>query len=153
MIKKKLLEIIQNKRWNKEIKMVELRGASLLLVSELKTPILFIVPHADDELLPSWKTLSKYKDQIILYYCGMTGSNNSVKNKITRENEISLFAKEKDYNIIIPDDWKESLVDTINDMHIKYVFLPSYFDWHLEHRLIDEMLIAKHSEFNKNGNK
>lgn len=146
MIKKKLLEIIQNKRWNKEIKMVELRGASLLLASELKTPILFIVPHADDELISSFSLLKSLGRNAIIYYCGMTGSNTQEDNKLIRDAEIINFCRDNDYLFICPNNWQDELLQTIDEYGVNTIFFPSYIDWHNEHRYISNVLVQnKHS--------
>lgn len=139
--------IFQQIKWN--IESLSLAGESTNLLPELSGKIMVLVPHADDELISCWKTLKTYRNNSYVYYCGMTGSNNSVVNKDIRDKEIRTFTDDHGLIIITPNDWKRSLVQTIHDLNIDTVFLPSYIDWHNEHRLVNEILLESLSTLNR----
>lgn len=100
----------------------------------------FLIPHADDELIGNYQFITRLKGEALLLYFGMTGSCNSIDNKKVRENELARFCKEKGikYKTISSHD---DLFDFLpKNVHIN-LFFPSCIDWHNEHRLISEYVL------------
>lgn len=101
--------------------------------------ILLIVPHADDELISSY-TLLRRSNDITIYYCGFTGSNNSETNRVTRRNEIIKICSELKVRIIEGNGDYDNLEQVIEHGQYDKLLLPSLVDWHPEHRIISYMI-------------
>lgn len=101
---------------------------------------LFLVPHADDDLLGGYRLSQMSRGNFIFGYFGLTGSNNDVMNKKTRDIEFESFCKEVDVQFINIKSIKE-LAAIITDRDIKSVYLTSIIDWHPEHRRLNYDLL------------
>ncbi len=103
--------------------------------------ILIIVPHADDELIGCHEFIRKHKKNVLLFYCGMLGINLSKQNKLIRQKEFINYCKSEN---ILYKLHKDDIYSDIKDAIISYkpnvIFLPSYVDWHKEHRLVNEIV-------------
>lgn len=109
---------------------------------------LFLVPHADDDLLGGYTIAKLQKGNIIYGYYGLTGSNRDIKNKERRDNEFQNYCKTVDIPYYVISDISE-IVKLIKNNEIKIVFLPSIFDWHPEHRKLNYDLLELFNSINK----
>ena len=139
---------VQNTMWRFQSLLA--LSSSTAIAKEISGNILFIAPHADDELISSWKLLHDYKTRILVYYCGLTGGNKDNKNRIIREREIKTFTKVNCISLFVPENWIQSLVNVVDSYEIDCIFLPSYIDWHPEHRLINTEFLKCQSRLNRN---
>lgn len=98
--------------------------------------ILFMVPHADDDLLGGYKFLTMYKDSLRLAYFGKLGSNIDLNNKRIRDKEFSDFCMELGLSYI--EVKEEELERLLEEKCI--IVLPSIVDWHEEHRKLNYIL-------------
>lgn len=109
--------------------------------------IIIIAPHADDELISSYQLITKYKNNIELFYCGYTGYNDNQSIYDLRLSEFISFWKSQNVKYYISSrDVQQSLNQKLSDFKPDYVFIPYIIDWHSEHRKISEMLLK--SDFN-----
>ena len=103
--------------------------------------VLYIVPHADDELISGWSYQKRNNHNTTLYYCGFTGSNSFEENIKTRRNEIKKYADCMALMLIEKkDDIKKEILNLVLKEKTDAIFLPCYIDWHHEHRLINDIL-------------
>lgn len=111
--------------------------------------IVIIAPHADDELIGCHQLITNYARRITVLYCGYLGSNQSESNRIIRQQEIKNYCQMQGCKLIISTpqavgyDIKRALVER----RPQYVFLPSYVDWHDEHRLVNEVFIENCGDY------
>ena len=99
------------------------------------------MPHADDELIACHNYILKHRKDCSLFFCGLTGSNNGAKNKSDRKNEFLNYCKRTNVNYYISgDDVGHSFNELLQSFKPDYVFVPSYFDWHSEHRFINSVI-------------
>lgn len=97
---------------------------------------LFLVPHADDDLLGGYALAQLQADSIMLGYYGLTGSDVSPENKKVRDNEFQNYTKEANLKKVTIYDI-ETLRCITKENKIKIFFLPSIVDWHPEHRKLN----------------
>ncbi len=111
--------------------------------------IIIIAPHADDELISSYQFITKYKNNIELFYCGYIGFNKKQSDYDIRLSEFKSFWKrEKVKYFVASEDVQQSLNNKLNEVKPDYVFIPYIIDWHFEHRKISEMLLkTDYSEY------
>jgi hypothetical protein len=111
--------------------------------SYFNNKILIIVPHADDELIGCYKILSKYKKNVRLFYCGMSGSNQSEDNKNTRLNEFIEATKsyEVEYSYY-KNNLEQELLNEVINYKPDLVLLPNFVDWHNEHREVNSLFYS-----------
>lgn len=139
-----IIDIINSIKWKKSLVCSASEQLKSVLDYEDLGHVLYIVPHADDELLSGYCLLNNYSSSITVYYCGMTGGNDDVHNKEKRDNEIRLFCKENNLRCLFPVDWKQELARVIKESGIKSIFLPSFVDWHNEHRSITQVILNQY---------
>lgn len=97
--------------------------------------VIVIVPHADDELIGCFHFINKYKNNIVLFYCGFTGCDDTLENKRNRLLEFEKFCKEQEIEYFISSsDIENNLSQIIKDISPSTIFLPSCIDWHYQHR-------------------
>lgn len=108
----------------------------------IEGPILIVAPHADDELIGCHQLVSNSNVEVTIFYCGFLGGNNSKENQIVREREIRAYAESQHRNLVIStsDDIEKDIEEVIKDQQPAFVFLPSFIDWHPEHRLVNILL-------------
>lgn len=96
---------------------------------------LIVVPHADDELIGCYQIIKLLRRNVRLFYCGYTGYDDSNKNKKTRLAEFIKFAEsEKLTYHVSHNNVYEDLKKVISEYKPNTIFLPSYVDWHWQHR-------------------
>lgn len=100
-----------------------------------------IAPHADDELLGCFAYIKKHPNTVILY-CGLLGSNYGEKNAAIREKEFISFCEGKGINYkLLHDNLKEEIKSSIECLRPSSILIPSFVDWHKEHRLMSIVLL------------
>ena len=79
--------------------------------------------------------IRKFRDNVVIFYSGMLGGNNSEENKRTRTTEFIKYCQSVGVEYIINnDDVYEGLEKIISENKFKFIFAPSVVDWHEEHR-------------------
>ncbi len=102
---------------------------------------LYLVPHADDDLISGWSFLKRNRERISLFYCGFTGSRTDEKNRKIRRNEFVQYCTKNDFYFIESNgNYAKEIDQILKTKQYDAVFLPCYLDWHKEHRQLDEML-------------
>lgn len=129
--------------WNRQYKAIisEPRKSNFVLNKDWYSShkILFMVPHADDELISSYSVLSNASD-LTVYYCGFTGSNHTEANRQIRQKEILRLCSEMGVKIIEGNGTCENLESILSKGNYDSILLPSIVDWHNEHRRISYMV-------------
>lgn len=111
MIKNLIFRSVQNINWMNAISRSETSDEYLVLDdNKITGNILFVIPHADDELISSYHLLEIIKNRAFIYYCGMTGSNDNPKNKALRDSEIKDLCEKKHFQLLNPSDWRKSFL-------------------------------------------
>lgn len=105
--------------------------------------ILIIAPHADDELIGCNELITNKKLSLEVFYCSLLGSNYTKDNQKIREQEFRNYMSicNRNYTIAKNSTWEEELFRYIDYRRPKYIFLPSFVDWHDEHRLVNLKLL------------
>lgn len=99
--------------------------------------ILIVVPHPDDELIACDGIIRRFKDNVVVFYSGLLGGNNSEENKRTRTSEFIKYCQSVGVEYVVNnDDIYEGLERIISKNKFKFIFTPSVVDWHEEHRKI-----------------
>lgn len=97
--------------------------------------ILIIVPHADDELVGCFNLIKQNKESVNLFYLGLTGANCEQKNKTIRQGEFESLCKNINVKCVISEgEIIFELTEFISVYSPDLILLPSYIDWHKEHR-------------------
>lgn len=103
---------------------------------------LYVIPHADDELIGGFSTIIKNRSDFLLFYCGMLGTNPKEENKRTRLREfISLCKSERISYVIADGNLEKHISRAIYEYNPANIFIPSIVDWHEEHRLLNKILL------------
>lgn len=154
-IKKCILKILDIKNqliWKvqfKKLSAYEVEHLSLILEDKR---CLFLIPHADDELLGAYTLLTKNRENFVLFYSGWTGSSENKKIKQVRQDEFISLCEEEKLNYVIAQNWQEDFEKALEKYRINTIFLPSVVDWHEEHRkinvLVKEILEDRTSKYN-----
>lgn len=108
-----------------------------------KDKVLILVPHADDELINCHSLISKYKENILLFFCSLTGTKTDFANKTRRETEFTRYCNTAnvDYYIACSDqNLYDEMSNTIKNFKPTRIVLPSCIDWHDEHQLLSILL-------------
>lgn len=101
--------------------------------------IMVIAPHADDELIGCYSIIKRYSPQIVC--CSLTGNNKDEKNKRIRETEfISLCNALCEHGRVLDEKLEDNIHESILQFKPELILIPSYVDWHSEHRMINETL-------------
>lgn len=112
--------------------------------------ILILVPHADDELLGNYNLLIDKGVNKTLLYFQYTGCNPSMKQ--TRRLEFLNLANKYNLSVIVSeqDSGFEALKRLLANNTYEYILVPSYMDWHDEHRAVAMSLfsVLKGSQIN-----
>lgn len=110
--------------------------------NKIEGTILIIAPHADDELIGCNQLISNPDLEVTIFYCGFLGSNNDAKNGIEREKEIRTYANSQNRRLVVssPENAENDLERVIAEIQPTVVFLPSFIDWHPEHRHVNVIL-------------
>ena len=136
-----VIKIYRNYHWQKQEADIERLSfdekialrAQLVDLSEKK--ILIISPHPDDELIGCYEILKLYGSNVDVYYTGLTGRELSEENKRIRTEEFVRLCSACCANCILPsENWKIDLKKYISENDYDCLFIPSYIDWHWEHR-------------------
>lgn len=111
--------------------------------------VVIIAPHADDELIGCHQLITNYTQSITVLYGGYLGSNQTESNRITREQEIKKYCQMQGCNLVVstPKTIGYELKRVIRERVPQFIFLPSYVDWHDEHRLVNDVLIENFEEY------
>lgn len=109
---------------------------------QLGGPTLIIAPHADDELIGCYNYIKRHRDDVIVLYCGLLGSNKDTANARIRKDEFIEFCSKVSAQYVVLE---KASVESIKAILCKYdfdnVFIPSFIDWHVEHRWVNEALL------------
>lgn len=102
---------------------------------------IILATHADDELIGCSQLIENFNNQVIVIYLGFLGSNLSEENKKKRFTEISNVSKNMKFDLIKIEEMKALDLFLLNYDDYE-LFIPSYFDWHLEHHYVLEKLFS-----------
>lgn len=139
----KIITLIQHLKWRIEVltlPKLSIDVPEFKMTSEDR--LLIIAPHADDELIGCHALMNRYNTKTKVFYCSFLGHNYNEKNQITRQKEFSSYMNSLGINFDIskPENLSVDLYNNITDFKPTIIALPSYIDWHPEHRLINEIL-------------
>lgn len=153
MITKKLRQLhgkidrwIQSLKWHRDCKKIRIciDSKNEILTSPGKR-ILVISPHADDELIGAYCIISRFNQKCEMFYCGLLGDD--AENQIIKETrcaEYIKFCESMSVPYHIPaeqDSWIKRVSKIINQISPDVVIMPSFLDWHWEHRNVCEWLL------------
>jgi LmbE family N-acetylglucosaminyl deacetylase len=105
---------------------------------------MILVPHADDELIGTFNLIKNIeKSNCILVFFSFTGYDDSLDNKIVREDEFVSFCEKMKVPYCILNESAEyyHLKEIVKEYCPNTVFIPSIIDWHWEHRKISNIII------------
>ncbi len=104
--------------------------------------LLVIAPHADDELIGCHSLISRFTSQTKVFYCSFLGDNTAEENRLIRQSEFCAYMQKinADYEISSPKNLTADLSKTIKNYKPTIIALPSFIDWHKEHRRINEIV-------------
>lgn len=97
---------------------------------------LFLVPHADDDLLAGYALAKQQGCSLRMGYYGMTGSTQDVNNKKTRNKEFEKYISEMKLGHYKINSFND-ILDIVKKDSVKVIYLPSLIDWHPEHRKVN----------------
>lgn len=129
-------------KWNHQLRFLSFEDYLVFPTEnnfKIEGSILIVAPHADDELIGCHQIISDSNIEATIFYCGFLGGNNSKENRNVREREIRTYANSQHRNLVIStsDNIEKDIEEVIKDQQPALVFLPSFIDWHPEHRLIN----------------
>lgn len=107
---------------------------------DLRQRALVIAPHADDELIGCHTFMKKINTTVCL--CSMTGGNHSQENRLLRTNEFEKYCQRNQlpYVVLDAEHLSEELYRQIKTMKPDVIAIPSFVDWHPEHRKVNLIL-------------
>lgn len=111
--------------------------------------VLVVAPHADDELLSSYTVLIRTDCEVWVYYCGFTGSNQNFHNKEIRRKEIMKLCEQMNVPCVDGDGKKSTLEELLRKKTFNKIIIPSWVDWHSEHRKVSSWLVDICGKLNK----
>lgn len=137
------LKIKRRVRWyyqKKSLNISKLSSNSFKVLPEGN--ILVLVPHADDELIGCHNLIKSHLNRIHIFYFSFLGHNYNEDNRSVREEEFRNYMHHigAKYVISSPKNYSEDLSKVISKIKPSTIFLPSYIDWHPEHRLVNHAL-------------
>lgn len=138
---KNIIEIKNRLFWKKQVaKIYDTKDINMnqLNLNGLKTIIL--VPHADDELIGCYHFLKKNKKNSLLVFFNFTGSNNNDSNIRIRNNEFTNFCKKEEFEFTILKNYEKDLIKILEQYKPEFILMPTFIDWHSEHRAINIIL-------------
>lgn len=108
----------------------------------IQPPYIIIAPHADDELIGCHQLLSGCCGESAIFYCGFLGGNYNEENRRLRESEIRKYAEKQRCRLIVssPENLVNDLEQAVTDIHPATILVPSFVDWHPEHRQSNSIL-------------
>lgn len=130
----KFYNYINWKMQSSDVKKKEIISAHLDIKIEKNKRILIIAPHPDDELIGCFALISKYRNLVDIYYTGLTGYNKSKDNIIKRRKEIQKLCEKYNAGLYLDKAGEYKQLSLINFDNYQYIFIPSFIDWHWEHR-------------------
>lgn len=144
-MKKKIIHIIKKFRLCKFNILRHCLKGSITEIPEFSLSsnqrVIIIAPHADDELIGCYGILSKYKKQVKVFYCSLLGENVTAHNKNIRERELMSYLNSMQIEYFISNnEIIEDLSMILDSYEPAIIALPSYVDWHSEHRKVNEIL-------------
>ena len=135
-IKSKIYRKINCLEWTRQKQQIKIQLDDIIdISSEIleSDKIVIISPHPDDELISCLNTILHFNKKSTIVYTGLTGYNSD--EKIVRTKEFQSFCNDIDVEcIILDEDWKASIANIFLNTRFDAVFIPSYIDWHWEHR-------------------
>lgn len=125
--------------WNHEAKSIakieDIEHAELFNnLTKTEDRVLVVAPHPDDELIGCFSILNMYKSNADIYYTGLTGYDISDTNRTTRRNELHRLANYYKSRVYEDIPGEQTILCELLKKDYSYVFVPSYIDWHWEHR-------------------
>ena len=138
-----ILKITKRIRWyfqKKSLNISKLSSNSFQVLPEGN--ILLLVPHADDELIGCHNLIKSHLNRTYIFYFSFLGHNYNEDNRCIREEEFRNYMHHIGVKYIISSskNCKEDLSKVILRIKPSTIFLPSYIDWHPEHRLVNNIL-------------
>lgn len=102
---------------------------------------LIIAPHADDELIGCFSYIKNHSNSIVLY-CGLLGRHYSEENATIRKKEFISFCETNGITFkILNKSLLEGIAAEIQELRPSNLLVPSFVDWHNEHRLINTIVL------------
>ena len=101
---------------------------------------LIIAPHADDELIGCYHYIKKHPQSVVLY-CGLLGNHPGEENELRRKKEFISFCTSNRIQFILCEGELNQKIDSvIKEYKPSNIVIPSFIDWHPEHRLVNTIL-------------
>ena len=103
---------------------------------------LFLVPHADDELVGCYKILKESRIQSTCYYFGFIGDGVKGESKEARKEEVVRSSRELRFHLIVGEgDPVEEIKHILESVSWDFICLPSFIDWHPDHLKVNDTLL------------
>ncbi len=135
-IKAYIYKCYTNIKWKHQMKKLIIHSCKACQIKSDKA--LFIVPHADDELIGGYNYLRKNEEMFTLFYCGLLGSNYTEENARIRRKEFETLCDICGFKYFIAkEDLELSLKSVIEEIHPTSIYMPAVIDWHEEHRYVN----------------
>lgn len=138
LIKRRIRNAVNNYIWNIEAKNITepLNDAiQFRNVYKHDQNILVVAPHPDDELIGCFEVLKMYGNNADIYYTGLTGYDISDKNRMIRSEELKCFSQLFQNNLFEDQPGNQIILhELLKQKKYSYIFIPSFVDWHWEHR-------------------
>ena len=156
----KIIRFIRHKlRWQKWRRQLRnLPGNTIRIEVNRKyctaeVPILVIAPHADDELIGCHQLIKNNPKDTTVLYCGYLGSNPTEDNRRVREKEIKNYTANQGCRLFesSPPRIENDLKNLIKEIRPATIFVPSFVDWHDEHRLVNIILRSALNDIDYQG--
>lgn len=112
--------------------------------------ILIISPHPDDELISCFNTILRFGGQCTIAYTGLTGYE--YNEKAIRTKEFKAFCDVVGVeSILLGKEWESSVFKILKNRKFDVVFIPTFIDWHWEHRDVCAVMTQVLNECNYSG--
>lgn len=143
LLKRRIKKIIEFQKWNYQIrkrcKIIHSEEKQKCIINGEK--IIYIVPHSDDELISGYNFIKRYGKNILLVYCGFLGEKKSEQIMGVRKQEFLKSCTEMNVEYeLISGNIEDELSEIVNRFKPQYICIPSYIDWHFEHRRTNDAL-------------